>query len=79
MATVHSQAGYEWWEAEGRIDRLRHLWDETDNPNDCRWPMGNPGSPYFHFCCQDIVKGSAWPYCAKHKKEAKLKAIPAAP
>lgn len=30
----------------------------------CRWPMGHPGEPDFHFCGQDVNPG--FPYCVEH-------------
>ena len=30
----------------------------------CRWPMGHPGEPDFHFCGQDVNPG--FPYCVQH-------------
>jgi GcrA cell cycle regulator len=33
-------------------------------PNDCRWPIGEPRSPEFHFCGERQLDGR--PYCAHH-------------
>ena len=30
----------------------------------CRWPMGHPGEPDFHFCGTDVNPG--YPYCVEH-------------
>ena len=30
----------------------------------CRWPMGHPGEPDFHFCGQPANPG--YPYCVAH-------------
>lgn len=30
----------------------------------CRWPMGHPGEPDFHFCGQTVNPG--FPYCVEH-------------
>ena len=32
--------------------------------NSCRWPMGEPTDPDFHFCGHEVLSGK--PYCAKH-------------
>ena len=34
----------------------------------CCWPIGEPGSKKFHFCCEDSVPGK--PYCTEHAKLA---------
>ena len=34
----------------------------------CKWPIGEPGQPGFHFCCQKRMEGS--PYCKQHAQEA---------
>ena len=34
------------------------------NDRICRWPMGHPGEPDFHFCGQDANPG--YPYCVDH-------------
>ena len=31
--------------------------------NNCRYPIGDPQTPDFHFCGAPIVRG---PYCARH-------------
>ena len=33
-------------------------------PNDCRWPFGEPRSPDFHFCGERQLEGR--PYCEHH-------------
>ena len=30
----------------------------------CRWPMGHPGEPDFHFCGEQVNPG--FPYCVEH-------------
>lgn len=30
----------------------------------CRWPMGHPGEPDFHFCGEEVNPG--FPYCVEH-------------
>jgi GcrA cell cycle regulator len=40
----------------------------------CRWPIGRPGTPGFHFCGEagaDLENGR--PYCERHAKRAYLK------
>lgn len=34
------------------------------NERICRWPMGHPGEPDFHFCGQPVNSG--FPYCVEH-------------
>jgi GcrA cell cycle regulator len=34
------------------------------NDRICRWPMGHPGEPDFHFCGQQANPG--YPYCVEH-------------
>ena len=34
------------------------------NDRICRWPMGHPGEPDFHFCGRDANPG--YPYCVDH-------------
>lgn len=34
------------------------------NDKVCRWPMGHPGEPDFHFCGADVNPG--FPYCVEH-------------
>jgi len=34
------------------------------NDKVCRWPMGHPGEPDFHFCGQAVNPG--FPYCVEH-------------
>lgn len=34
------------------------------NERICRWPMGHPGEPDFHFCGTDVNPG--YPYCVEH-------------
>ncbi|MCZ7595588.1 MAG: GcrA family cell cycle regulator [Hyphomicrobium sp.] len=37
-------------------------------PNDCRWPIGDPQLPGFHFCGQRKQDGH--PYCEFHVRRA---------
>lgn len=37
---------------------------ETLEANDCRWPIGDPRHPDFHFCGAQQVLGR--PYCEHH-------------
>ncbi|WP_216094920.1 GcrA family cell cycle regulator, partial [Sphingobium phenoxybenzoativorans] len=30
----------------------------------CKWPMGHPGEPDFHFCGEKVNPG--FPYCVEH-------------
>ena len=30
----------------------------------CKWPMGHPGEPDFHFCGEAVNPG--FPYCVEH-------------
>ncbi len=34
------------------------------NERVCRWPMGHPGEPDFHFCGDKVNPG--FPYCVEH-------------
>ncbi len=34
----------------------------------CKWPIGHPGEPDFHFCGRDAAPGM--PYCEDHCREA---------
>ena len=34
------------------------------NEKVCRWPMGHPGEPDFHFCGEAVNPG--FPYCVEH-------------
>jgi GcrA cell cycle regulator len=34
------------------------------NDRVCRWPMGHPGEPDFHFCGDTVNPG--FPYCVEH-------------
>ncbi len=34
------------------------------NEKVCRWPMGHPGEPDFHFCGKNVNPG--FPYCVEH-------------
>lgn len=37
-------------------------------PNDCKWPIGDPREPDFHFCGKGKVTGL--PYCEHHVRRA---------
>ena len=37
----------------------------------CCWPIGEPGTPSFHFCDADALAGK--PYCAEHAQLAYVK------
>ncbi len=37
----------------------------------CCWPIGEPGTPSFHFCDTDALAGK--PYCSEHAKLAYVK------
>jgi GcrA cell cycle regulator len=39
--------------------------------DECFWPIGNPGTPGFHFCGQAAVAGK--PYCEAHCRRAYLR------
>jgi GcrA cell cycle regulator len=41
---------------------------QTLEENDCRWPIGHPGQPDFHFCGKNKVPGL--PYCELHARRA---------
>ena len=45
-----------------------HIADKTSllelNDRICRWPMGHPGEPDFHFCGVKVNPG--FPYCVEH-------------
>ncbi|MBU0875236.1 MAG: GcrA family cell cycle regulator, partial [Alphaproteobacteria bacterium] len=34
------------------------------NEKICKWPMGHPGEPDFHFCGEKVNPG--FPYCVEH-------------
>lgn len=40
----------------------------TLGKDDCRWPIGDPQSPSFHFCGAESVPGK--PYCSIHVRRA---------
>jgi GcrA cell cycle regulator len=42
--------------------------------NACRWPIGHPGEPGFHFCSERALVGK--PYCAEHTELAYVRARP---
>lgn len=37
---------------------------ETLEPGDCRWPIGDPRLPGFHFC--GVRQAAGRPYCIEH-------------
>lgn len=37
---------------------------ETLETNDCRWPIGDPRLPGFHFC--GVQQAAGRPYCIEH-------------
>ena len=39
---------------------------ETLLPDDCRWPIGDPQGPGFHFCGNRKANG---PYCDVHMRQ----------
>lgn len=41
---------------------------ETLLPNECRWPIGDPQLPGFHFCGE--IKQDGYPYCKRHAAQA---------
>ena len=51
-----------------RPSRSAEVADKTSlldlNDRICRWPMGHPGEPDFHFCGQQANPG--FPYCVQH-------------
>lgn len=46
----------------------QHVTMLTVNDRTCRWPIGEPGDPGFHFCGHSPFEGS--PYCAAHYEKA---------
>lgn len=40
----------------------------------CRWPIGHPGDPGFHFCTERAIQGK--PYCVEHAAMAYVKVKP---
>jgi len=41
-------------------------------PTSCRWPLGDPGSSDFCFCCNPVTRR---PYCERHRRVAYLPSI----
>ena len=41
---------------------------------ECLWPVGDPGSPGFHFCCKPTEQGK--PFCGEHTKLGYVKVRP---
>ncbi len=48
----------------------------TLQPDECRWPIGDPQLPDFHFCGERKVDGH--PYCAEHGARASTPGRPRA-
>lgn len=48
--------------ASAEIEGKTSLLDLSDRV--CRWPMGHPGEPDFHFCGDKVNPG--FPYCVQH-------------
>jgi GcrA cell cycle regulator len=46
------------------------------NDRICKWPVGHPGEPDFHFCGQQANPG--YPYCVQHCGVAYQAQLPAA-
>jgi len=46
----------------------------TLNANDCRWPIGDPQRPDFHFCGKP--KAIDFPYCEVHARRSFVPARP---
>jgi GcrA cell cycle regulator len=44
------------------------------NDKICRWPLGHPGEPDFHFCGEPINPG--FPYCLAHCSQAYQAQLP---
>lgn len=42
--------------------------------NECRWPIGDPQLPGFHFC--GALKGDGQSYCVKHATQASTTSRP---
>jgi GcrA cell cycle regulator len=59
-------------QAPDKTARGKTLFELTNDS--CRWPIGRPGTPGFHFCGAagaDLESGR--PYCERHAKRAYLK------
>ncbi|MDR2902829.1 MAG: hypothetical protein LBU87_07000 [Lactobacillales bacterium] len=62
--------------SEGPVPKQRKEKEQDNKPvtlmdlklNSCRWPIGDPKDPDFHFCGKQIVTGK--PYCSEHCKMA---------
>lgn len=78
-STIASMMGKTKSSISGRVDRLclsrrptiepLPLGGVQDELTDCqcRWPIGHPGEPDFHFCNATMT---SWPYCEAHRKIA---------
>jgi len=53
-------------EIEIPLEERKSLQQLTENS--CRWPIGDPQTPEFHFCNRERVPGL--PYCEHHSKRA---------
>jgi len=40
----------------------------------CRWPIGNPGDPNFHYCTNTSQERGS--YCAVHHEASRSKVVP---
>jgi GcrA cell cycle regulator len=47
---------------------------ELLQPNECRWPIGDPQLPDFHFCGEP--KNEGHPYCLEHVGRARTPGRP---
>ena len=68
---IHSQSAM----ISAPVGNACEVWTHTQvvNPMShraagCAWPIGEPGRPGFHFCCDPAVAGR--PYCEEHRKRA---------
>ncbi|MEM1138898.1 MAG: GcrA family cell cycle regulator [Pseudomonadota bacterium] len=50
------------------LDNGDHATLMTLSPSMCKWPIGDPGSPGFHFCGNKAEPGM--PYCKAHARLA---------
>ncbi len=55
-------------EAEEVIDPAKRATVLTLTEHTCKWPIGDPGRPGFHFCGRGADSNS--PYCAEHARLA---------
>ena len=60
LVRLHARLGrHGWAQLLPAIDSLLDLSEKV-----CRWPMGHPGEPDFHFCGEAVNPG--FPYCVEH-------------